>query len=574
MSEDNCNKVQPIDLDYRPSEYVKELASNLVASYRNIGAISHSQINDGLSDLGTDGNIVESRKGIDYILFSLEESGIDVVEDSKIKERVALLKKSRALAEKDGGDDFQVYRDSIGQNPLLTRSEEVRVAKEIEETGMAYARLVLSSLYGASEVYSAMCNGWSEKSGLDGDELEVRVADAKSIETRNQKTMKNLYGKRVSGVRAERYRANIQRNLRRAAKLMLNGIAWNESHNYKLLDRIREEYAGAVARLREYQGVMNNGAVQKVKDLAGAKALEIEKEFGWDLLQRYEQMEKVHQAWSDAKHTLSMRNRGLVIKNALKKMGLGVPVMDLIMAGETGLMLAVSRYDYRIARFSTYATHNIKGAIQVALRTEKDARTVKFTGHAAKNVKDIINARRDIGHELMRQPHDDEVAERLGVDVREVMMFESAGKMHYASLDKEIGDGDGATFGDLMEDPKATMPTRALYYTLLEETVDRVLKAAVWSGGRLNGRYTHPTRDLEMTKLRYGLKGGDAHTFQQLAHIFNYKGRALPQLVDRRIKELLKHPRWARKLEQFLPAYRGQRKKVARVNVTTGTTSA
>ena len=98
------------------------------------------------------------------------------------------------------------------------------------------------------------------------------------------------------------------------------------------------------------------------------------------LRNRCETMRRQYQDYEQVKRELSGGNLRLVVSIAKKYRNRGLSFLDLIQEGNTGLMRAVDKYEYRRGfKFSTYATWWIRQAITRSIADQ--ARTIRIPVH-------------------------------------------------------------------------------------------------------------------------------------------------------------------------------------------------
>ena len=206
------------------------------------------------------------------------------------------------------------------------------------------------------------------------------------------------------------------------------------------------------------------------------------------------------QALADARNELIESNLRLVVSMAKRYMNRGLSLLDLIQEGNLGLMKAVDRFDYRRGfRFSTYATWWIRQSISRAVADS--GRTIRLPVHVVESLTKLTRARTALVAELGREPHPSEIAARMGVDLRKVVLLLEAAK-HPASLDAPAGSG-GEALGDFVPQSEGGSPEDD---AIRAQTGDEVEHAM---------RPLNP-REREVLRLRFGLGVDHEYTLEEI----------------------------------------------------------
>jgi RNA polymerase primary sigma factor len=247
-------------------------------------------------------------------------------------------------------------------------------------------------------------------------------------------------------------------------------------------------------------------------DLAGqttdALALFMREVRRYPLLTREEEVElaqRIEQGDPEARERMINSNLRLVVSNARRYEGLGLPLLDLIQEGILGLIRAVEKFDYRRGfKFSTYAVLWIRESIQRALANR--SRTIRIPVEVGQRERRIARAQRELASRLGREPTDDEIAEAAGLKADEVRRVRSAPRV-VTSLDRPFGEGEETTLGAVLPSDTAG-PAEEVDIALRDEALHTALD-----------RLDEPER--EVLSLRYGIDGNDPTPVRETARILD-----------------------------------------------------
>ena len=260
------------------------------------------------------------------------------------------------------------------------------------------------------------------------------------------------------------------------------------------------------------------------------------KESPRSLAQRVETIHQQFLEYDNVKRQLSSGNLRLVVSIAKKYRNRGLSFLDLIQEGNTGLMRAVDKYEYRRAfKFSTYATWWIRQAITRAIADQ--ARTIRIPVHMIDVLSKLRNTQKALLQEMGREPTTEEIAIRAGTTVEEVRRVLDIGR-HPVSLDRPVGDGEDNSFGEFVEDVTSDNPVRLANNGILRQKIESLLKTLTY-------------REREIIRLRYGLGDGYTYTLEEVGRIFKVTRERVRQIEAKAVGKL-QHPIRSHQLEGFL----------------------
>jgi len=545
----------------------------LIARGKSQGYLTYDEVNSYLPD-----EEVNPDK-LDNLLIALEEEGIDLVNEPPTPEFYDPLEpldaeeqSAERLAKgevpcgpvdplplpteltKFSSDPIRMYLSQMAAIPLLARSEEIALAKKIEVTRKRFRRTVIGCAMAMRATIGALTKVHSGALPFDRTikvSLTERLTKEQiiarmphNLETlshlieENQKDFNVLMSRRTS----PEMRLDVRKRFIRHRRKMLTLIE-ELSLRTRRVQAMMRQMEDSLARMdqirRQLRLLLDTPATRdkranlrrELRDLM-AMAQESPKSLG----NRCETMRRQYQDYEQVKRELSGGNLRLVVSIAKKYRNRGLSFLDLIQEGNTGLMRAVDKYEYRRGfKFSTYATWWIRQAITRSIADQ--ARTIRIPVHMIDVLSRLRNTSKRLLQDLGREPTTEETAAAAGLSIDETRRVLAMGRQP-VSLDRPVGESEDSCFGEFIEDGGLPRPDRAAGNELLREKIEALLKTLTY-------------REREIIRLRYGLGDGYTYTLEEVGRIFKVTRERVRQIEAKAVKKL-QHPVRSQQLEGFL----------------------
>jgi RNA polymerase primary sigma factor len=533
----------------------------LVEKGQEQGFLTFSQVNDYLPD-----EAINPEK-LDHLLMSLEELGLEIRVDEyqpvrppekKPRGKAAKAAKAKSPAPEETSrridDPVRMYLTQMGEIPLLTREEEISLAKKIEVTRRRFRRDLLESDYVMKAAIDILTR--VHKAELPFDRT-IKVSMTEGLEKtqiigrmpHNLRTLEELRKQNLADFAvmsskeasaAEREAARQALTLRRRKMVtLLEELSLRTQRLQPSIKRLEQistrmtELEHQIEHTRQLKSAREERAnlQRELHDL-----MNMTLETPETLRRRIESVQTRNAEYEQAMRDLSGGNLRLVVSIAKKYRNRGLSFLDLIQEGNTGLMRAVDKYEYRRGyKFSTYATWWIRQAITRAIADQ--ARTIRIPVHMIETMSKLRKVSKNLLQENAREPTLEETAQaaKVGLDeTRRVMRI----SRHPISLDRPVGESEDSYFGEFIEDDATDSPVDSATQEMLKDKIEHVLKTLTY-------------REREIIKLRYGLGDGYTYTLEEVGRIFKVTRERVRQIEAKAVRKL-QHPVRAKQLKGFL----------------------
>lgn len=499
----------------KKKEYSAKDMEKIIALGKQKGFLTYDEVNDMLPEE------MSSTEEIDRLFELLGNEDIQLIEneeDRTVEKSAPPMLKEDMLAEQLKSeerflpldDPVKMYLKQMGSISLLTRENEIELAKKIEEAEEKFKRAALATRFARLETLAV------------ANEILAGNINIEEVVKEDIKVKKNSVAGKIRRI-VRRFKCTRSDTTAINLLLQLNfttsviEIAVRRLN--KLMKELDQLYRAGKGNRERKQAIL--------KQLGESPAR---------IKEAMKLIKSTHLKFNRTKKKLVEANLRLVVSIAKKYTNRGLSFLDLIQEGNIGLMRAVEKFEYKRGyKFSTYATWWIRQAITRSIADQ--ARTIRIPVHMTETINKIIRYSRIFVQERGREPIPEEIAAKMRLPQDKVKTILKIAQ-EPISLQMPIGDEGDTHFGDFIQDKKAVSPANETVRSMLKEEMNSALG-------------TLTDREKKILVLRFGITDGAPRTLEEVGNVFKVTRERVRQIEAKALKKL-RHPTRSRRLRTFL----------------------
>lgn len=453
-------------------------------------------------------------------------------------------------------DPVKIYLKQMGRVPLLTRTQEVEISKEIEKAErhikkyifrfgtVAKKTLELSDeLLNGTERFDHIVAENTRKKLLSRDNYIHYMKPIRRQIRDLDRQLRALYNRLQRPNIKERERRKLDKEKTEKDEHLVN-LMRKLDFKQSIIEDFGQSILLLYNKVKESHQIISDleasdrRGIKKRVAQENARIAAIERQCRLPASQIYKNISYLNKWIATSKVQKSKMveaNLRLVVSVAKKYINHGMDFLDLIQEGNAGLMKAVDKFEYKRGfKFSTYATWWIRQSVTRAIADY--ARTIRIPVHMIETINKLRRSSKKFVQKTGMEPSPEDIAHEVEASAHKVHGILKIAQSPI-SLQTPVGDGNDSTFGDFIEDKSAESPLSSANYTLLREQIMMVLD-------------TLNEREKKVIMLRFGIKYGPPKTLEEVGKVFNVTRERVRQIESKALKKL-RQPLRSRHIEHF-----------------------